>query len=78
MSKKPEVDERCAGCVYYPPNLPSNCYSAGDWQILQALDCAHEHLPGSQSCLAMRKTHCELVDLRRLQAGQGQIERAVL
>ena len=68
MSRKLEADELCGGCVYYPPNLPSGYYSAADWQVLQALDCAHEYLPASQSCLAVRKTHCELVDLQRLQA----------
>jgi len=68
MSGKNNSDELCGGCIYYPPNLPREYYSPADWQALQAMECVHECLPASECCGAMRKTHCDLVDLREVQA----------
>jgi len=61
-------DDLCAGCVYYPPNLPRQAYADDDWTMLQARTCAFEHEPGSPDCLASRKTSCSLVDLRAMGA----------
>lgn len=66
MCAKPETDGLCGGCVYYPPNLPRQHYAEADWQVLQAMTCACSCLPASEECLASRKTHCSLVDLRKL------------
>ncbi len=60
------VAEYCAGCVYYPPNLPRHAYAEADWDMLQARACSFEHVPGSPDCLACRKTSCSLVDLDHL------------
>lgn len=57
------IGELCFGCVYHPPNLPVHAYSATDWAMLQARACAFEHTPGTEDCLASRKTSCSLVDL---------------
>lgn len=64
MCERAETEALCAGCVYYPPNLPRHAYAAVDWQALQAMDCSYECRPGSEACLAARKTACALVDLR--------------
>lgn len=53
--------EFCAGCVYFPPNLPRGAYSAEDWALLQSRACSFEHRPETPDCLAMRKTSCGLV-----------------
>lgn len=34
--------------------------------MLQSLYCSFKHAPGSDECLASRKTSCSLVDLDRL------------
>lgn len=52
--------------MYYPRNLPQQFYAAEDWQELQKLDCAYEYTPGSEACHNTRKSHCDLVDLRKL------------
>lgn len=57
------IIEFCAGCVYYPPNLPRPAYAAEDWAMLQARACSFEHAPGSADCLSSRKTSCSLLDL---------------
>jgi hypothetical protein len=59
------IEVPCAACVYHPPNLPPQAYSGDDWAMLQARTCAFEHAPGSDDCLASRKTSCSLVDLAR-------------
>jgi hypothetical protein len=56
-------DDHCFGCVYYPPNLPPHAYSETDWAMLQARACSFEYTPGTDDCLASRKTSCSLVDL---------------
>ena len=58
----------CLGCVYHPPNLPQNAYSEADWTMLQTRICSFEHAPGTEHCLASRKTSCSLVDLAATQA----------
>ena len=60
------TEEYCPGCVYYPPNLPRNAYSEYDWAMLQSRACSFEYPPGSDDCLASRKTSCSLVDLAAL------------
>ena len=62
-AKTVEPDELCFGCVYYPPNLPSQAYAREDWEMLQARQCSFEHMPGDAGCQATRKTSCLLVDL---------------
>lgn len=59
----PTSEDHCFGCVYFPPNLPPNAYAEADWAMLQARSCAFEHTPGTDDCLASRKTSCSLVDL---------------
>lgn len=66
MSVKTDPPELCWGCVYYPPNLPRHSYSEEDWAMLQSLHCSFKHAPGSDECLASRKTSCSLVDLEHL------------
>ncbi len=67
MSTNPtDTAELCSGCVYYPPNLPPQAYSAEDWAMLQRLSCAFEHTPGSADCLLVRKTSCSLLDLMNM------------
>jgi hypothetical protein len=66
MNDLPE--DVCAGCVYYPPNLPRQAYADDDWTMLQARACSFEHVPASADCLASRKTSCSLVDLRAMGA----------
>ena len=61
------TEEPCFGCVYYPPNLPQQAYSQTDWTMLQARACAFEYTPGTDDCLASRKTSCSLVDLAATQ-----------
>lgn len=62
-SRNPASEDHCFGCVYFPPNLPPSAYSEADWTMLQARSCAFEHTPGTDDCLASRKTSCSLVDL---------------
>lgn len=62
-AKTAESDEVCIGCVYYPPNLPRQAYSVGDWEWLQARQCSFDSTPGDAECRALRKTSCSLVDL---------------
>lgn len=54
----------CPTCVYFPPNLPEDKYPPADWAELQKKQCSFDHVPGSDDCLATRKTSCSLVDLR--------------
>jgi hypothetical protein len=64
MSEKTvNLEELCFGCVFYPPNLPREAYSQMDWELLRALQCSFEHVPGGDDCLAVRKTSCNLIDL---------------
>ena len=69
---KQATEEYCLGCVYYPPNLPPNAYSEADWAMLQARTCAFEHAPGTEDCLASRKTSCSLVDLAAMRQALGE------
>ncbi len=62
--------ELCAGCVYFPPNLPRHAYAQADWDMLQARDCSFAHQPGGDECLATRKTSCRLVDLSPARPGE--------
>lgn len=62
-SIKQTSEDHCFGCVYYPPNLPPSAYAEADWAMLQARTCSFEHTPGTDDCLASRKTSCNLVDL---------------
>lgn len=64
-ARNAETHELCAGCVYYPPNLPAGLYAPEDWDMLQARACSFEHRPGDAGCQASRKTSCALVDLKR-------------
>lgn len=57
----------CESCVYYPPNLPVNAYSAQDYRMLRAKDCSFDYQPGSEDCCTTRKTSCSLLDLEHLQ-----------
>jgi hypothetical protein len=66
MSAKAEPPELCAGCVYYPPNLPRQAYVEDDWAMLQSLHCSFTHVPGSDDCAGSRKTSCSLVDMARI------------
>ncbi len=77
MSDTPSraVETYCFGCVYHPPNLPSHAYATADWAMLKARACAFEHVPGTDDCLACRKTSCSLVDLDAVrQASAGPRE----
>ena len=60
------IETWCAGCVYYPPNLPRSAYAETDWLALQSQNCAYECTPGDTSCRTWRKTSCSLVDLQSL------------
>lgn len=64
------IEQWCAGCVYYPPNLPRSAYDEASWQELQAKQCAYDCRPGGDQCRIWRKTSCSLVDLERLK-GRG-------
>lgn len=64
MSKKADqTDELCVGCVYFPPNLPSNAYDHDDWLMLQERSCSYDYHPSDADCLQTRKTSCSIVDL---------------
>lgn len=63
----PITEEYCSGCVNYPPNLPRCAYSEVDWAMLQARTYSFERTPGTDDCLASRKTSCSLVDLAATQ-----------
>ena len=60
-----EANDYCAGCVYYPPNLPQEAYSRDDFRMLQARACSFDLQPADSGCVVVRKTSCSLVDLRR-------------
>lgn len=57
------TEQLCFGCVLYPPNLPPYAYAKADWDFLQSLTCSLEHAPGTEGCMASRKTSCSLVEL---------------
>ncbi len=57
-AKTAEPHELCGGCVFFPPSLPRQAYSDEDWEMLQARQCAFEHLPDSADCRLTRKTSC--------------------
>lgn len=57
-------NEHCYGCVYYPPNLPPEAYSAEDYDQLRQKSCSFDYLPCDQGCMQTRKTSCSLVDLK--------------
>ena len=61
-----DMIEHCAGCVYYPPNLPPAAYPAEDYRILQKKSCCFDFMPMDQGCKHTRKTSCLLVDLEQL------------
>ena len=60
FARTADAPELCAGCVYFPPNLPRRAYSREDWDLLQARRCSFEHEPGDAACLATRSTHCDV------------------
>ena len=60
------TDGHCAGCVYFPPNLPLNAYPAEDYRMLQTKDCSFDFIPMDDNRNATRKTRCSLVDLEHL------------
>ena len=74
MNKQQSMNGFCAGCVYYPPNLPENAYPEKDYRILQAKHCSFDYQPAGQDCMATRKTSCSLVDLTHM-AKTGYSER---
>lgn len=59
-------NEHCFGCVYFPPNLPEQAYSADDYRMLQAKRCSFDYRPHDSNCAVSRKTSCSLVDLEAL------------
>ena len=59
-------DKRCAGCVYFPANLPEQAYSAEDYQMLMSKACSFDATPGDENCDAIRKGSCSLVSLDKL------------
>lgn len=65
-------DELCSACVFYPPNLPAYAYAEEDLKLLLAMACSLEHIPGSEGCLASRKTSCSLIDLQGQRCGGNQ------
>lgn len=65
------IEEYCFGCVYYPPNLPPQAYSAEDLEMLQEKRCSFDFSPGDKNCSASRKTSCSLVDLGNMQIGKS-------
>ena len=71
LENRVKPEDLCFGCVYFPPNLPSNAYAPEDWEMLQARQCSFEHQPGDADCLAARKTSCSLVDLEVLKHRPG-------
>lgn len=66
MTVKPGTNERCMGCVYYPPNLPESAYPKEDYQVLQGKRCCFYYQPKDDGCKVTRKTSCSLVDLAHL------------
>jgi len=66
--KDESVNKLCAGCVYYPPNLPAHAYTKEDWEMLQQKKCSYEYLPGDSGCQLMRKTSCSIVDMKTEQS----------
>ena len=63
ISVQKNDSDHCLGCVYYPPNLPLNAYSAEDYKMLQEKSCSFDYLPADENCVQVRKTSCTLVDL---------------
>jgi hypothetical protein len=68
MNPAQTINEYCAGCVYYPPNLPAHAYPEQDYEMLQQKSCSFDYLPEDENCQITRKTSCSLVDLDRLKA----------
>ncbi len=66
MSGTDDMIEHCAGCVYYPPNLPEHAYPEDDYRMLQAKTCSFDYRPLDDNCRVTRKTSCSLVDLENL------------
>jgi len=60
------IEEYCIGCVYYPPNLPSQAYSQEDWLMLQEKTCSFDYSANDDNCQKTRKTSCSIVDLNNL------------
>jgi hypothetical protein len=56
----------CGRCVYFPPNLPEQAYSAEDYQMLMSKACSFDATPGDETCDTMRKGSCGLVSLDKL------------
>ena len=67
MSETTGANDHCESCVYYPPNLPVNAYSAEDHRMLREKHCSFDFQPGTEDCRTTRKTSCSLVDLENLQ-----------
>lgn len=67
MYKTRSGSDHCAGCVYYPPNLPANAYSEKDYRMLAEKCCAFDFQPMDEDCSSTRKTSCSLVDLEHLE-----------
>ena len=63
MYETEPVSEHCAGCVYFPPNLPEQAYTSEDYRMLQAKNCSFDFQPTDRNCVVTRKTSCSLVDL---------------
>ncbi len=61
-----DTHEYCAGCVYYPPNLPESAYTKEDYKMLQLKSCSYDHHPEDENCQIMRKTSCSVIDLENL------------
>ena len=64
--KSNDVEECCAGCVYYPPNLPSQAYSKEDWLMLNEKTCSFDYYPNDGDCQQTRKTSCSIVDINNM------------
>ena len=56
-------DGQCAGCVFYPPNLPPDAYPEEDYAMLIRKNCSFDFRPGDGDCVQTRKTSCSLLDL---------------
>ena len=67
MINEPEnINELCAGCVYFPQNLPEQAYPADDWKLLQQKSCSFDYAPDDSDCRLSRKTSCSIVDMKKL------------
>jgi len=63
---KNNIEEYCTGCVYYPPNLPSQAYPKEDWLMLQEKACSFDYCPNDEDCQQARKTSCSIVDFNKM------------